>query len=161
MKTMKEQLAELRAVAERFALGDAEARKLRGLIVDIIDVLLGKEPNHVDVNNSGARYLPNDPGVAGAARAIAPVPMGALAAPAGIEQPRDLVAIGTVRMGPRGPWAWNGTTWEPTEPAAAAAAPADPAGPAAMADLERELREQDAKTNTNGSKPTPTTQPGG
>lgn len=51
-------LHELRAVAERLALGDAEVRKLRGLFVDLVDVLLGREPNHADVNNSGARFEP-------------------------------------------------------------------------------------------------------
>ena len=183
MPTMKEQLLELRNVAERFALGDAESRKLRGLIVDFFDVLLGRVPNHPDVNNSGARFLPNDPGVRTAQHAISPVQQIGPISAAGIEQPRDVVAIGTVRMGPHGPWAWNGQTGEPEatanapapsslSPAAAAAAArpqtvaearaalaaADPAGPNAMEAIAAELIEQEKKTNANGSTTTP---PGG
>lgn len=157
MPTMKEGLLEVRVVAERLALGDAEARKLRGLVVDFIDVLLGKVPNHPDVNNSGARYAPNDPGLQSAQHAVSQRMTGAALAPPspGIEQPRDVVAIGTERIGPHGPWVWNGMTWEP-KAAAAVAAPADPAGPDAMAALTAELLEQEKKTNG-----TNTTQPGG
>lgn len=162
MPTMKEHLLELRVVAERLALGDAEARKLRGLVVDILDVLLGKAPNHPDVNNSGARFAPNDPGLQSAQHAIAPRPL-ALPGPmssAGLEVPRDVVAVGTERMGPHGPWIWNGQTWEPKAPAAPgaqAAAPADPAGPNAMELIQQQLNEQEAKANGTKSP----TQPGG
>jgi hypothetical protein len=54
-------LEELRAVGDRLALGDPDARKVRGLVCDLMDALLGREPNHDDVNISGARAAPLDP----------------------------------------------------------------------------------------------------
>lgn len=54
-------LEELRAVGDRLMLGDPDARKVRGLVCDVLDALLGRVPNHDDVNISGARAAPLEP----------------------------------------------------------------------------------------------------
>lgn len=108
---MLQKLAELRAVAERLALGDAESRKLRGLVVDLIDVMLGREPDHPDVNGSGARYALPDP----AALGVMPPAMA----------PRPFIHVPPGR---------------PVAPLSLEGVP-DPAGPDALAQIERELNE--------------------
>jgi hypothetical protein len=55
---MRAELEELRAVGDRLMLGDPDARKVRGFVCDVLDVLLGRTPNHDDVNVSGARAQP-------------------------------------------------------------------------------------------------------
>jgi hypothetical protein len=121
MPTFLESVQELRDVAERLALGDAEPRKLRGLVVDLMDLMLGREPNHPDVNNSGARFAPPPPekvgvGVVVPAVAVAPGTSAAAAASSADPAGADWLAQAQAEFEKR-----------KAEEAAAAAAPASPA----------------------------------
>lgn len=127
MSVTRGRLLELRAVGERLALGDAEARKVRGLLIDVIDVLLGNEANHIDVNNSGARHAPPDPLTLGAQRA------GYAAPPPGVRV----------------------LTGAPASQAAPDPNVADPAGPNAIEEMELELLKLDETKNAGKPATTP------
>lgn len=125
----REKLVELRAAADRLALGDYGDRLLRALVIDLIDVMCGVEPSHPDLAN--ARQAPPAPELVGVKGGVQGLPP-ALAV-GGAAAPRAIVAPVIDAPAPTG-----------TVP--------DPAGTEWIEQLEREriAKESEQQNKTNG-----------